>query len=116
MALKVRPTCSLDARRCKGAPPRSERAPPEVVAGPQSLDRRSVAQWPAPQKDRPRSRSRGRSMVRPPSARIAPLCDDRGVIAGETTFAWKPSAEQLEQANVVRLARPLGCADYASLH
>ena len=46
----------------------------------------------------------------------APLCDDRGVIAGETTFAWKPSAEQLEQANVVRLARSLGCADYASLH
>ena len=38
------------------------------------------------------------------------------MIAGETTFAWKPSAEQLEQANVVRLARSLGCADYASLH
>ncbi len=48
--------------------------------------------------------------------RGSPLCDDRGVIAGETTFAWKPSAEQLEQANVVRLARSLGCADYASLH
>ena len=44
------------------------------------------------------------------------LCDDRGVIAGETTFAWRPSAEQLEQANVVRLARSLGCVDYASLH
>jgi acetyl-CoA synthetase len=32
------------------------------------------------------------------------------------TYAWTPSEEQLEAANVVRLARSLGCADYASLH
>jgi acetyl-CoA synthetase len=31
-------------------------------------------------------------------------------------YAWTPSAAQLEAANVVRLARTLGCDDYASLH
>jgi acetyl-CoA synthetase len=31
-------------------------------------------------------------------------------------YAWTPSAAQLEAANVVRLARALGCADYDSLH
>ena len=31
-------------------------------------------------------------------------------------YAWTPSEAQLEAANVVRLARSLGCADYASLH
>jgi acetyl-CoA synthetase len=31
-------------------------------------------------------------------------------------WAWSPSAAQLEAANVVRLARALGCDDYASLH
>jgi acetyl-CoA synthetase len=31
-------------------------------------------------------------------------------------FAWTPSPEQLEAANVVRLARRLGCGDYAALH
>ena len=31
-------------------------------------------------------------------------------------FAWVPSGEQLEAANVVRLARRLGCADYDTLH
>src|SRR5688500_334853 len=31
-------------------------------------------------------------------------------------YAWTPSAAQLERANVVRLARVLGCADYAELH
>ena len=30
--------------------------------------------------------------------------------------AWTPSAEQLDSANLTRLARTLGCADYASLH
>jgi acetyl-CoA synthetase len=31
-------------------------------------------------------------------------------------YAWTPSEAQLEAANVGRLARSLGCADYASLH
>ena len=31
-------------------------------------------------------------------------------------YAWTPSPAQLEQANVVDLARALGCADYAELH
>jgi acetyl-CoA synthetase len=31
-------------------------------------------------------------------------------------FAWTPSAEQLEAANVTRLADTLGCEGYASLH
>jgi acetyl-CoA synthetase len=31
-------------------------------------------------------------------------------------FAWVPSPAQLESANIVRLARRLGCADYATLH
>jgi acetyl-CoA synthetase len=31
-------------------------------------------------------------------------------------LAWTPSAAQLEHANVVRLARALGCEDYAGLH
>jgi acetyl-CoA synthetase len=31
-------------------------------------------------------------------------------------FAWVPSAEQLEAANVTRLARLLGCEDFAELH
>ena len=31
-------------------------------------------------------------------------------------FAWSPTAAQLEAANVVRLARALGCEDYTSLH
>jgi acetyl-CoA synthetase len=31
-------------------------------------------------------------------------------------FAWIPSAEQLEAANVTRLARLLGCEDFAALH
>jgi acetyl-CoA synthetase len=31
-------------------------------------------------------------------------------------YAWVPSAEQLEAANVTRLARLLGCEDFAALH
>jgi len=31
-------------------------------------------------------------------------------------FSWVPSPEQLEVANVARLARRLGCADYHALH
>jgi acetyl-CoA synthetase len=31
-------------------------------------------------------------------------------------FAWSPTPAQLEAANVVRLARALGCDDYTSLH
>ena len=31
-------------------------------------------------------------------------------------YAWTPSPAQLEHANVVRLARALGCADYPELH
>ena len=31
-------------------------------------------------------------------------------------YSWVPSAEQLEAANVGRLARRLGCADYPALH
>jgi acetyl-CoA synthetase len=31
-------------------------------------------------------------------------------------FAWSPTPAQFEAANVVRLARALGCADYTSLH
>jgi acetyl-CoA synthetase len=31
-------------------------------------------------------------------------------------YAWAPTAEQLEAANVTRLARALGCYDYAALH
>ena len=31
-------------------------------------------------------------------------------------FSWVPTAEQLEVANVTRLARSLGCADYGELH
>ena len=31
-------------------------------------------------------------------------------------FTWTPSAEQLDAANIVRLARTLGCDDYPSLH
>ncbi|HET7743309.1 MAG TPA: AMP-binding protein [Gaiellaceae bacterium] len=31
-------------------------------------------------------------------------------------YTWTPSPEQLETANVVRLARALGCDDYAALH
>jgi acetyl-CoA synthetase len=34
----------------------------------------------------------------------------------EAGWAWTPSPEQLAQANVVRLARALGCGDYAELH
>jgi acetyl-CoA synthetase len=33
-----------------------------------------------------------------------------------TRFTWVPSEEQLEGANVVRLAHRLGCSDYAELH
>ena len=35
-------------------------------------------------------------------------------VSGE--FTWTPSAEQLAAANVGRLARSLGCADYEALH
>ena len=31
-------------------------------------------------------------------------------------FTWRPTAEQLEAANVARLARALGCSDYDELH
>ncbi|MDP8911328.1 MAG: AMP-binding protein [Actinomycetota bacterium] len=31
-------------------------------------------------------------------------------------FVWTPTSEQVEQANVTRLARRLGCADYHELH
>jgi acetyl-CoA synthetase len=34
----------------------------------------------------------------------------------EARWAWTPSPEQLVRANVVRLARALGCGDYAELH
>jgi len=37
-------------------------------------------------------------------------------VSATTTWAWTPSAEQLEAANVSRLARALGCADYDELH
>jgi acetyl-CoA synthetase len=36
--------------------------------------------------------------------------------SAQSGFAWVPSAAQLEQANVVRLTRLLGCDDYAALH
>jgi acetyl-CoA synthetase len=36
--------------------------------------------------------------------------------AAQADYTWTPSAEQLEAANVVRLARRLGCGDYAELH
>ncbi len=35
---------------------------------------------------------------------------------GQNRFTWVPSAEQLETANVTRLARRLGCPEYAELH
>ena len=31
-------------------------------------------------------------------------------------FVWEPSAERVEQANVVRLWRKLGCESYHELH
>jgi acetyl-CoA synthetase len=34
----------------------------------------------------------------------------------QARFTWVPSDEQLEAANVVRLARSLGCSDYEELH
>ncbi len=34
----------------------------------------------------------------------------------DVKFAWSPTPAQLEAANVVRLARALGCDDYSSLH
>jgi len=37
-------------------------------------------------------------------------------MAEDTTYAWTPSAEQLDDANVVRLARMLGCSGYHELH
>ncbi|MGI9112865.1 MAG: AMP-binding protein [Gaiellaceae bacterium] len=37
-------------------------------------------------------------------------------MATEDAFAWTPSAQQLERANVFRLAQALGCPDYPSLH
>ncbi|MBA2460158.1 MAG: AMP-binding protein [Actinobacteria bacterium] len=36
--------------------------------------------------------------------------------SSDVKFAWTPSAEQLETANVVRLAQRLGCGEYAELH
>jgi len=38
------------------------------------------------------------------------------VTAQAEGWAWTPSREQLERANAVRLARTLGCADFAELH
>src|SRR4030067_304167 len=32
------------------------------------------------------------------------------------TYSWVPTVEQLEAANVVRLARRLGCTDFEALH
>ncbi len=36
--------------------------------------------------------------------------------SAEVDFAWTPSPDQLEAANVTRLARRLGCETYAELH
>jgi acetyl-CoA synthetase len=36
--------------------------------------------------------------------------------APQDGYTWTPTPEQLESANVVRLARSLGCEDYAALH
>jgi acetyl-CoA synthetase len=36
--------------------------------------------------------------------------------APQSGFSWVPSPEQLAAANVARLARTLGCPDYATLH
>src|SRR5215208_4435932 len=45
------------------------------------------------------------------------LAGARLVIAnGRVNYSWVPSSQQLEAANVTRLARALGCEDYASLH
>jgi acetyl-CoA synthetase len=38
------------------------------------------------------------------------------VAESNVEFAWTPSAEQLEGANLTRLARRLGCAGYRELH
>jgi acetyl-CoA synthetase len=38
------------------------------------------------------------------------------VANAKVKFAWAPSTAQLETANITRLARALGCDDYASLH
>ena len=38
------------------------------------------------------------------------------IASAMNTYAWTPSQEQLDAANVTRLARALGCADYAELH
>jgi acetyl-CoA synthetase len=45
------------------------------------------------------------------------LVDTKLAATNQTTdFAWVPSPEQLEAANVVRLARRLGCDGYPALH
>jgi acetyl-CoA synthetase len=38
------------------------------------------------------------------------------VKSAASEFVWEPTAEQVEQANVTRLARRLGCGDYHELH
>src|SRR6186713_2514256 len=51
------------------------------------------------------------------SAKIAsPMSLTNDVTASGSAYAWTPTPEQLEHANVTRLARRLGCGDYHALH
>src|SRR5918992_4985660 len=56
----------------------------------------------------------GRRLTRRPGTAAYDLADaDAHTVSG---FVWRPSPEDVERANVTRLARRLGCADYHELH
>ena len=56
------------------------------------------------------------SHLRFSSAKIAARMDTETSQRVMGDFTWTPSSEQLAAANVARLARSLGCADYEALH
>ena len=65
---------------------------------------------------RPNETDASVSHLRFSSAKIRALMQPQTSQRGSTHFTWTPSAEQLDAANVGRLARSLGCSTYDELH
>ena len=65
---------------------------------------------------RPNETDASVSHLRFSSAKIRALMQPQTSQRESRDFTWTPSAEQLDAANVGRLARSLGCSTYDELH
>jgi len=65
---------------------------------------------------RPNETDASVSHLRFSSAKIRALMQPQSSQRESAQFTWTPSAEQLDAANIGRLARSLGCSTYDELH